>query len=445
MKQRRQFDLVIIGADPPGLAAAACAVRANAEIDLRVAVVRTGDEQPSGAAYAGVPDFVWRRLDLHLSALEAKPIDALISLFEGGKTLATYQNRRRTERALETNGADAAHVWPDFVGAQERLWEESEAMMRGAAKGDAKLLPALSRNDAAAFAKRLSQSCAEVLDDHFASEDLKTHVASAALMPLGLAGDEPGSALALAASEGSGAWRVAAGAKGGSLQKALEDCCAAAGVTFVEGVVVDIQITDDKQRAVVLDTAEVLKAPIVMAGRAASPTAARLGAAPAFSPLARREGASAEVRVKLSKAPVPPGGPEGAVYFASGGREALSTARDAALEGRIPDEPPIYFEFGKDEILVTAPYCPAALYADDERRDWSEQDRQALGRRIVERLGAVLNGGLPNVRRIDVKIAASEAGAGKVGTGPARLVAPPASHDEIGAAARLAMELVRGE
>lgn len=445
MKQRRQFDLVIIGADAPGLAAAACAARAHPEIAMRVAVVRTGDEPPAGAASPGVPDFVWRRLDLHLSDLKARPVEALVSIFDEERSLATYQNERRTGRELERAGADDGRLWADYAGARARAWREAEEILRSAAKGKNALLSGLGGAKGVRLGRRLTQSCAEILDDHFDSEELKTHLSSAALMPLGLAGDEPGSGLALAAASDPAAWRVTAGDKGPSLVKVLEDACAAASVAVFESPVRDIQVADEKTRIVELENGETLKTPMVMAGRAACETAARLGAAPAFSPLARREGATAEVRVKLARPATPPGEEAEAVFFAAGSREALKRARDAALEGRIPDDPPIFFRFVKDEIVVTAPYCPAVLYTEDERRDWSEQDRQALGRRIVERLGAVLNGAVKNVRRIEVKVAAREPGAGMIGAGPARLIAPPATHDEIGAAARLAMELVRGE
>ena len=445
MKQRRQFDLVIIGADAPGLAAAACAARAHADIALRVAVVRTGEEAPAGPATPGVPDFVWRRLDLHQSNLKAKPVEAMVSIFDETHTLATYQNPRRTARALEAAGADDNRLWTDYADARTRAWAEAEALLRGAAKGKSALLSELGGANGARLARRLTQSCADILDDHFDNEELKTHLASAALMPLGLAGDEPGSGLALASAGDPAAWRVTTGPKGPSLMKALEDACAAASVTIFDGAVRDIEILDEKNRAVILEGGETLKTPLVMTGSAANRTASRLGAAPSLSPLARRDGASAEVRVKLAKTATPPGEEEDAIFFAAGSREALKVARDAALEGHLPDEPPIYFRFVKDEIVVTAPYCPAVLYTEDERRDWSEQDRQALGRRIVERLGAVLNGAVKNVRRVDVKIAARESAAAAVGAGPVRLLAPPASHDEIGAAARLAMELVRGE
>ncbi|MEQ8937031.1 MAG: hypothetical protein RIE56_14670, partial [Amphiplicatus sp.] len=278
MKQRKQFDLVIIGADAPGLAAAACAARAHADITLRVAVVRTGEEASLGAATPGVPDFVWRRLDLHLSNLKAKPVEAMVSIFDETHTLATYQNQRRTARALEAAGADENRLWTDYADARTRVWAEAETLLRGAAKGKGGLLAELGGANGARLARRLTQSCADILDDHFDSEELKTHLASAALMPLGLAGDEPGSGLALAAASDPAAWRVTAGTKGPSLMKALEDACIAASVTIFDGAVRDIEILDDKNRAVILEGGETLKAPLVMTGRAASQTAARLGA-----------------------------------------------------------------------------------------------------------------------------------------------------------------------
>lgn len=442
MKQRRAFDLVIIGADAPGLAAAACAARAGAEISLSVGVVRTGEESAPGPSAPGVPDFVWRRLDLQQTALSARPVPAAISLFEDGRQLSSDPDIRRTGRAFEAAGVDEAGVWSDYASLRLRAFAEADAVARRAAKGSRPLTDAVTGPDGARAALRLAARADETLDDFFADEHLKTHLAALALMPFGIAGDEPGSAAALGAALDAGAWRITEGDRGAGLMRALEDVCQSSGVVLIEGAVVAVDLVDDRSRLVNLDSGEALKAPVVMVSRAASPTAARLGAAPAFSPLARREGAGAEVRVRLA-APFAGMARADSICFAAGSRAALAAARDAAREGRIPDDPPIMFEIAGDEIVVHAPYLPAALYADDERREWSEQDRQQLGRAVVDRLGRALNGALPPVRRVDVRVHARETG--RIASGPARLIAPPASLDEIGAAARLAMEIVRGD
>lgn len=444
MKTRRQYDLVIIGADAAGMAAAACAARQGADIGVRVALIRTGEEQTGGVSAPGVPDFVWRRLNLQETAYAAKPVEAMVSLFDDGRMLSTYQNRRKTAAAVADAEVDPNGVYHDLSGSLERLWESAENVLHLGARTGRGVIERLAADDGACFAERFVGSLDAVLDDHFEDGALKTHLASAALMPFGLAGDEPGSALALAAMSDAAAWRMRPADKSPSLVRILEEAAKSAGVEFFESGVVSVQHTEGRGRKVVLENGDTLRTARVMAASAASPTASRLGSAWSLSPLARKEGASAEVRVKLGKAPPPPAGHKSAIYFAPGSSETLKAARDAALEGRLPDEPPIFFEFHKDEIVVRAPYCPAALYSDDEPRDWSEQDRQMLGRLVLERLGKVLNGAVQNVRKVDVKITVRGVDI-KARPNEAGVLVPPTSHDEIGAASRLAMELVLGE
>lgn len=444
MKTRRQYDLVVIGADAAGTAAAACAARQGADIGARVALIRTGEEQTGGVSAPAVPDFVWRRLNLHETAYSARPVEAMVSLFDDGRTLSTFQNRRKTAAAVADAEVDPHRIYQDLSGSLERLWDSAESVLRLSAKSGRGVMERLAAEDGARFAERVVESLDAVLDDHFEDGALKANLASAALMPFGLAGDEPGSALALAAMSDAAAWRVRPADKSPSLARILEEAAQAAGVEIIESGVVSVQYTEGRGRKVVLENGETLKTARVMAASAASPTASRLGSAGGFSPLARKEGASAEVRVRLGKAPPPPAGHKSAIYFAPGSAETLKAARDAALEGRIPDEPPIFFEFNKDEIIVRAPYCPAALYSEDEPREWSEQDRQMLGRLVLERLGKVLNGAVQNVRKVDVKISTRGVDI-KARPNEAGVLVPPASHDEIGAAARLAMELVLGE
>ncbi|MBB5519358.1 hypothetical protein [Amphiplicatus metriothermophilus] len=445
MKQRRQFDLVIVGADAPGLAAAACAARRRADIELRVAVVRTGDEPSHGASAPGVPDFVWRQLDLHRTALQARPVEALVSVFEDGRMLATSRNGQRMKQILDEACGGIHNLYTDFSAEMRRLWNRADEIMHGEAArpfGGA-LLAALASEDSTALALSMTQDCEALLDDYFSDEAFKTHLTSVALMPFGLGGDEPGSALALAAANAPAAWRLRAGDREPSLVKVLEDVCKAASVAIIDGAVRDIEAPDDKTRHVILSDGEALRTPIVMASRAMSEIAARLGAASAAStPMGRREGACAEARVKLARPADPPGGSTAAIFYAAGSIDALQAARDAALVGRLPDDPPIYFEFVRDEIHVRAPYCPAVFYTDDQPRDWSEQDRQALGRQLARRLSKLLNGAAHDVRRVDVKVFVRSPA--KSARGPGVLIVPPACHDEIGAAARLAMDLVHG-
>lgn len=445
MKTRRPYALAVIGAEPAGLAAAACAARAGA----RVAILSAGTDESAGRepATAGIPDFVWRSLDLHESGLRARPVSACISLFEDGRMLATYPSPNRTQTALKRVSAGDHHLWPDFCDELEQLWEEGETMTHCAAANGGRVsanavLNALASPEGAGAARRLSASTRALLDDYFANDDLKTHIANVALSPFGLGGDEAGSALAVASMSAPAAWRVRASGRGPSLRKALEAAATAAGVDFFGQRLKDIQATEEKTVILAFDDGETLKARCVMAASEAAAARAGLAVAHGLSPLALREGAVAEIRLRFGKTPAAPGGEQDAVFFLADSVASLGAARDAALDGRLPERPPVSFEFGKDEIIVRAPYCPAVLRSEGEMRDWTEQDRQALGRQIVARLAPYLNGSVQSLRRIDVRV--TPAGAPRAPASAGAVVAPPPAHDAIGAAARLALDLING-
>jgi hypothetical protein len=263
------------------------------------------------------------------------------------------------------------------------------------------------------------------------------------MTPSGLGGDEAGSGMALAALSEPAAWRVKAKARGPSLLSVLEEAAKASGVEIFDAGVRSVDASEDKQRAMTLEDGEVLRTRTIMAASEAAAARAGVRVAHALAPLARREGAVADVRVKFAKAPPSPTGDKDAVFYIAESIETLSEARDAALEGRLPERPPISFEFLRDEIIVQAHYCPAVLRTEGEAREWTEQDRQALGRMIVARLAPYLNGAAQTVRRIDVRV--TQAGARQAEVEAGAVVAPPPGHDVIGAAAKLALELIRGE
>ncbi|MEZ5929080.1 MAG: hypothetical protein R3C55_11470 [Parvularculaceae bacterium] len=441
MTKRRQFDLIVIGAEPAGFAAAGCAAREGA----RTALIRTGDKSLREASMPGVPDFVWRKLNLQDMGLDAKPVGARVSLFEGGRSFKTYQSERKTHDALEAAGIADHHLWADFSGQLVRLREEGETLTQRASAPAGRnsapaLLGALAKEDGASAAERMTSTSAALLEDYFVNGDLKTHLASAALGPFGLGGDEAGSALALASLTAPAAWRMRASAKGPSLERVLEEAASAAGVEIIDARIRGLD-ADDKGVSLSLHDGEGLRARRLMAASTNAAARAGLEVSAAFSPLTRRDGAIANVRLRFSKAPDAPGGDKDAIFYLADNLAAFAEARDAALEGRIPEKAPISFEFHKDEIIVHAPYCPAYLMSDGEVREWSEQDRQALGQQIVARLAPHLNGAARSIKRVDVRVVPAAAQqADRAG-----LTAPAPSHDPIGAAAKLALDLIRGE
>lgn len=443
MSKRRPYGLIVVGAEVAGLAAAGCAAREGA----RVALLDTGDKPPQGASEPAVPDFVWRKLNLQDFGLDAKPIEARISLFPQGRALRTFQSMRKTQEELELCAPEDARLWAAFARELSRLREDGEAIARRSALGargknaPPAFLGALTGQSGATLAARLTQRSRALLDDYFRDEALKIHLASIALSPFGLGGDEAGSALALGASDAPAAWRVRAGRKGPSVERALEEAALAAGAEIIEARIEELSFEEEKSACITLHNGEALRGRRVMAASLDAAARAHIAVAPAFSPLARRDGARAHVRLRLQKAATPSAGARSAIYYLADSLSSFAEARDAVLEGRLYEKAPISFEYQKDEIIVDAPYCPAFLNSDGESREWTEQDRQALGRQIVERLSPFIEGGARAVKRIEVRIAPSVAPQGdRLG-----IAAPPPGHDPVGAAARLALDLINGE
>lgn len=439
--KRAPFDLVVIGAEAAGYAAAACAARHGAS----VALVRAGERKARGGSTPGVPDFVWRKLNLETAGLDVEPVSARVSLFEDGSSIATYPSAKKTREALEKSAEGDHHLWADFSAELERRWREGAdvAYASAAAKiGETPLLDSLRTKDGAAAAGRLAATTAEILEDYFSSAPLKAHLASVALGPFGLGGDEPGSALGLAAMSESAAWRVRPGGKAGALIEALTRAAIEAGVVMPESRLKGLGPFDQKKRSLILEDGGLIEARRIMASSIEIAARADIEVAPSFSPLARRDGAVADIRLKFKKAPEAPAHGKDALYFIAESLNDFAEARDAALEGRIADNMPISFEYLRDEVIVHAPYCPAYLKTEDEIREWSEQDRQALGMAVVRRLEPFLNGAAKSVKRIDIRVAAAAAPPGD--DAASAVPAPPPGLDPIGAAARLALELVSG-
>ncbi len=434
MRNRRQFDLVIFGADPGGFAAAACAARAGAVC----AVVKTGHEILGAGSASAVPNFVWRQLDLHETDLVVEPIDARITLFEDGGAVATFADDQQTEEALARTSPGDGALWADFKGEMRRKHVRKKLPRE-------EIFAALGATFAATpMDGAPTDALGSVLDDYFENDAIKTHLSAVAGLAFGLGGEEPGSAYALATAVDRNAWRVKDGA---GLLATLERVCERAGVAHFPAQCRRITRHDARQFDVELESGERFRAGALMASSPRIAWACGLKVKGDPSPLTNRENAEAMISVKLSEEIRPPAPtPEGvaAVYYIAGSAEEIRSAREAVLEGRIPDAAPISFELSDREILVRTTYCPKVLASEDGPREWTGQDRQILGKQVVQRLERYLNGALNSVQRTDVKICGAtdlEPEAALNADAPA-IAAPAPEVNEIAAAARLALRLV---
>ena len=436
MKNRRQFDLVVFGAEPAGLAAAACAARGGA----KCAVIKTGFESSYSGSAPPVPNFVWRKLELHESGLKVSPVDAYVSLFEDGETIATFADDRRTQEQMLTAHPSDGALWMDFQAEMARKRDDC---------GDenSQFVASLAGGEALTLDSGATEAASDLLSDYFESDAVKTHLASVAMLAFGLGGEEPGSGSALASVSDKTAWRVN---DGEILAMTLERVCERAGVERFASAVRRIEQHDPRTIDIDFELGDDIRTRAFMASSARVARAAGLRVKGGGTPLDDMETAEALISVKLEDTPKPPDGAETGetvIYYIAESEKELRDARDAVLEGRTPDTPPMTFELSDKEIIVRAPYCPRVLSTEDGPREWTGQDRQALGRQVVSRLGKYLNGALPMVQRTDVKLfgVAELEPERPINADAPAINAPAPSVDEIGVAAKLAIELVGSE
>lgn len=436
MKNRRHYDLVVFGAEPSGLAAAACAARAGAYC----AVVKTGLEANSLAAAPAVPDFVWRNLDLHETGLAIEPVSARISLFEGRAAIATYADERQTQEAIaEVSPMDGA-LWSDLSSELAAKVKEEDADPVALLEGLAQIMPDL-HDDPFAI-----QSLRELLDDFFENEDVKAHLAAVAGSEFAIGGEEPGSSRALAAVNDEGAWRVK---NADLLCLTLERLCERLGVERIAAPLSSLERQDGRTLKVEFEDQEPIRTRAFMASTPRLAYMAGLKVEGPVSPMSHSDTAQAIISVKLADQPSPPSdvpGDRHAIYYIAETAEEIRIARDAVLEGRMPENPPLVFEFGEKEIIVRAPYCPRLIASEDGPREWTGQDCQVLGKQVLQRLGKYLNGTLKDVQHTDVELsgALDADGAQQLNEDAPAVQAPAVGGNEIGAAASLALELVGG-
>ena len=441
------FDLLVIGDDAPGLCAAACAASAGA----RVAVARTpSDAKRRRVAGDAIPNFVWRRLDLQKYDISATPVSAIVSVSTDGKIIKTHADAGRAADAIEEAGVEDHIVWPDFVREIEELTQGADRLATRLALGRKPkgVNGESDRSYCLDDLTVLASSCEDFLDDYFEDDRLKTHVGVRALAASGLGGKEAGSASALSGMFEASSWpaRVFNGAS--SLEKTLEIVCADAGATVLDAAFHSIDSTAGKHLAVRLSDSEVVKARYVFCP---SPDAARraglakLIASPTFANGAAR----ATITISLSDDVDPPGGIENAIFHVVDDLGDLQDARDAVVEGRLPEKLPLEFQFAPPrEIIAYTSYCPDRFMEEGAPREWTSQDRQALGARAVEQIAPHVAGLSGKVIRSQVTVDgaySSDDDELTIEVGDPRIVVQSTGANAIAAAVTLADHLLNGD
>ena len=437
-----QLDFLVIGDDEPSLCAAACAAKAGAAVGLVRGPGRKKGLQ--GATAPGIPNDVWRRLNLHEYDLHVDPVSAQVTLLDEDAALATHAGVRETSETLAKAGVHDDSMWADFIEEIRDLAREKFILTAGAGGPDdavAQLSRMLADPSALDRAARLSGSCRAVLDDIFADERLKNHVAAHALAPSGLGGAEAGSAYALLDWSGEEAWRVRPKGGAKALHAVLEKACEKAGVDFYDGPARPVASRSARYKALSVNGHDKLRTRYIFF---ATPLAAeQAGVAEASAAFAGGHSASVVMRFKLAERIAPPSGDERALFQIVDSAVDLRRARDAAICGKLPEKLPVEFEFtDKGDILARTAYCPAAFCEEGEWRGWTSQDRQAVAARIKERLVSRMPALAETVRstRIDVAGPAEET----LFAPSDRIIVQPGRHNAIAAAVSLIDKVMNG-
>lgn len=450
-----QLDILVIGDDEPSLCAAACAARAGAATGL--VLPPRGGKPLYGASAPGIPNDVWRRLDLQDYALDLAPVSARVTLFQDKVSLSTGGDPRETGEALAAAGVGGHDLWADFIEEMRAMAREDalSSLCAGAA-GDAaaRLMRLFDDERALARVGRLAGGGDEVLADFFDDPRLREHVAAHALSRGGFGGAEAGSAAALGDCHGETAWPVRPEGGAKALHAILREACEKAGVQFFEGPVEPAAAPARKEtrkerrngrvRTLSVNGHDRVKTRYIFFASPAAAERAGAGAAALGGAMGGGRTATAVMRFKLAEDVAPPAGDARALFQIIDAGEDMRAARDAAVCGRLPQTLPVEFEFSdKGDIVARTAYCPAAFCEEGEWRPWTSQDRQALAARIKERLVSRMPALAEAVRSTRIEV-----------TGPPEravfsyaddIIIQPARHDAIGAAVRLIDQVMNGD
>lgn len=402
-----KYDLVIIGADAEGLAAASCA----REGGKSVMVVRTGRERPSGFAGAGISNELWRTLGLQTTGFEGSAPARITLLTADGEARAlTVADFARGYGETETGKLSAS--WPDFV---ERIGHVS--------------VPGDGLNP------RATDTAIDILDDYFDDDALKSGLACCALGALAFGGDEPGSAYTLR-QVGPAFWPVREADDATSLEDALRERCRSAGVVLEEAAITAVQRNGGHGFFVTFGDDNRIAAKAVMASSVQLARACNFDIESPMPPAVRRHGAEAFIRINLDR-DTDAQMPESGLYVLCVSCDELRAARSAMRMGALPENFPLFVDVRDGSIFVRAPYCPHKLTDADGEREWTGQDRQALGRDVFERLRKSLRYD-GHAKSVDVRIDSYEPDA----DAPGALIAPDPLLPSIEGAARCALMLI---
>jgi len=398
MSQRGEVDLVFIGLTNASLVAAGCA----AKVGARVVIIKTGYEEENPVSNDRPSNAVWRLLGLFENDVKIEPLEALVSVQANTNNLFVREDQQLTRANISLLNEEASLVWGDYLDVTKQF---SDASLESIVSADEKSVFRKDKLGNGLISSDLI-TANDLLDDFFDDERIKSHLSSLSLMQFGLAGDEPGSVVALGSGFSDANWRVKTSSGTTQLRKVLLQICAETNVTVVTADIIDV--TEGKRnKCVVFENDEEIGAKFVIAADTTIAQSLGLEVETGGSPLVRRNQTCANISILLSADAITQlDNVRNTVHYLSlNGRETLLKARDAVAEGKIPETLPSIFELSGRTIHVSVPYLPVKISTESELRDWSGQDRQALGNQVLEQVLPHLDYSRAEVEKISVSIA----------------------------------------
>jgi phytoene dehydrogenase-like protein len=427
------YDLLVVGDDAPGLCAAAAAAKTGAAVLLAPAgAVRV----PRSPSICDIPNFVWRRLELQDYGLALEPISARITLLEDGVAATTLRGAAETADALAGDDDDAAALWPALVEDMRALGEDAASLHTERANAlsavaDARSLSALGR---------AAGSTSELLDDYLNGGPLSAHVSAHALSLSGQGGEEAGSAMALPEFFDEHSWRVRSAPGSRSLNGALRRVCEVQGVETAPTPVRDASADGARFNSLNFGDETKRKARRILF---ATPDAAETAG---YKTPGVYNGGRAVLRLVLRREVEPPAGDGNAIFQIVDKSSDLESARNAALDGRLSDRPPVAFEFtDKGDIIAHTSYIPKRLRDDEGWRNWTGQDRQALTKIMIDQLASRIDGLRDRIRKKELVVIAGTKDDARPFARAQHVFVQPKRHNAIAAAVTLVDKVLADE
>jgi len=405
MSAERTFDVVVVGAEPSGYAAAAVCAKAG----LKAVVVPSGAEDvaPAYASRPRVSASVWRRFELHREGVVEAAAPARVSLGPDGRRVATFESAARTREAIEQVAERDARALDDFERALDRV-RAAGARVRANGADPRFRMDALAET-APAAAAWLVRPYRDLVEAHFETPEIRGHYAAGAMSACVAGPAEFGAAPDFAAGLDAALWPVRDAGADAGLAGVLRAVAERSGGESAASVLAETVLEKSRVRLRIED-GDVIRAPhlVVASDRAALAA----GLQPAAGARAPRRATEAYVRLKLSEPIDPPwsdaagGSADGSVFVICDSLSEIQRAFDEAVAGSWSDRPPLILELSPDrrEVFVRAPFAPRSFRDETGRRPWSEQDRQAFATRVVRRLSERLPGLDRSLRRTRIRV-----------------------------------------